>query len=116
MASEQGSASHRWRSAAAGLGMLLSGAAMVSCLVWVARARGDELADRRAKIEQMDPAAKEHLRKNLERFNQLDPAVQEQLRDLHRGNDWTATAIDRTLPEPSDHPISHPGQDPIEPD
>ena len=47
-------------------------------------ARADEtLAERRERVEQMDPQEREQLAQNYERFQRLDPAEQQRLRALH---------------------------------
>ncbi len=57
--------------------------AVASVQTTLAVADSGEMAQRRARIEQMEPAAKEQLQRKYERFAQLDPRERERMRALH---------------------------------
>jgi hypothetical protein len=57
---------------------------IVPLLSWASVTTADDaLADRRARLEQMDPQEREQLSQSYARFLRLDPAEQERLRQLH---------------------------------
>ncbi|HIQ21150.1 MAG TPA: hypothetical protein EYH34_07940 [Planctomycetes bacterium] len=62
------------------------GALWVAALLAAAgrHARWQEMADRRARIEQMSLAEQEQLRRHLTRFAAMSPVEQQRLRQLHR--------------------------------
>lgn len=57
--------------------------AVASMQTTLAVADSGEMAERRTRIEQMEPAAKEQLQRKYERFAELDPAERERMRALH---------------------------------
>jgi len=65
-------------SALVGLAAIWSGTLLAGALP-----ADDSLEQRRARIEKMDPAAKEQLRRRHQRFDNLDAAERERLRRLH---------------------------------
>ena len=56
----------------------------LTCLATAEPARADDAESARQRIENMNPAEKETLRRQLESFEKLDPAQQERLRQLHK--------------------------------
>jgi len=58
--------------------------AMVACIPSIAKAADDDgLAERKARIDQLDDTAKDQLRQKAERFAKLEAAEQERMRALH---------------------------------